>query len=114
VLGARRRFKEELGLQFTGGSVTVTYLGEVFANFGVYGIVIVPALIGALLSLLSSALRRYRHYSMYLPLIAAFSMSSKAIVSSGLLTPALYTLVPMLLVYALHYIGQELLRASSP
>ncbi len=105
--------KEELGMRFTGGGITVTYLGEAFANLGFYGILLLPVIVGTFMAMLSSVLRKVRHYHAFLPVAAVFAISSKAIVSSGILTPALYTLLPMSIALVFHFVAHELLRTSA-
>lgn len=86
--------KDELGLDFTGGSVTVTHLGELYANFGVLGVMAGSFLLGVALDLLSQYNRRfYQDYTSY-PLIFAIAITCKAIVSSGFVSPVLYIMVP--------------------
>lgn len=89
--------KDELGLDFTGGSVTVTHLGELYANFGILGVLAGSFLLGVALDLLSQYSRRfYRDYTSY-PLIFAIAITCKAIVSSGFVSPVLYIMVPFCL-----------------
>ncbi|MDD2338166.1 MAG: O-antigen ligase, partial [Geobacteraceae bacterium] len=93
--------KDALGLDFTGGSVTVTYLGEFYANFGYLGSVICSFTLGFILSLISSKLQRFYFVPAYYPLLFGITISAKAIVSSGLISPILYLLIPYLLTQCL-------------
>lgn len=89
--------KDALGLDFTGGSVTVTYLGEFYANFGYLGSVFCSFTLGFILSLISNKLKRFYFVPSYYPLLFGIAISAKAIVSSGLTSPILYLLIPYLL-----------------
>ena len=92
----------------------MTYLGEAFANFGIRGILFVPVMLGTLMAILSSELRRRRRNYAYLPLIAVVAISSKSIVYLGLLTPALYTGIPMLMACGVLFILHRVMRSASP
>lgn len=91
--------KDQLGLDFTGGSVTVTYLGEFYANFGIYGALFGAFITGLSLSIIAKYCKRYYYdYSKYQS-IFCISITCKSIVSSGIITPFLYIMLP----YAVYY-----------
>lgn len=89
--------KDQLGLDFTGGSVTVTYLGELYANFGEVGGLWGAFLLGTVLDVLSRYSRKfYDDYTCY-PTIFAIAITSKAVVSSGFISPILYIMIPFII-----------------
>lgn len=91
--------KDRLGLDFTGGSVTVTYLGELYANFGEIGALSGAFLLGVALDAISRYSKdHYYNYSNY-PFVSCIAITCKAIVSSGFVTPVLYLLIPFCLYY---------------
>jgi oligosaccharide repeat unit polymerase len=95
--------KDQLGLDFTGGSVTVTYLGELFANFGAAGALAGAFLLGVAMDAISRYNRKsYDDFRKY-PLIFCICITCKAIVSSGLVSPVLYIMVPFL-IYQLTFV----------
>lgn len=86
--------KDQLGLDFTGGSVTVTYLGEFYANFGIYGALIGAFLTGLILNIVAKYCKKYYYdYSNY-QTVLCITITCKSIVSSGIVTPFLYIMLP--------------------
>jgi oligosaccharide repeat unit polymerase len=86
--------KDRLGLDFTGGSVTVTYLGELYSNFGAFGALFGSFVLGVALDALSKySKNNYYNYCNYAQL-SCVAITAKAIVSSGFITPFLYLMVP--------------------
>ncbi len=93
-------FKEMAGYDFSGGSVTVTYLGEIFANFGWIGIV--PICFGygfGLTWLFYRLMRRISINNLMLLVICATTL--KSIVSSGIISVLLYETMMLLAIHML-------------
>ncbi len=105
--------KEALGLRFSGGGLTVTHLGEAFANFGWRGVVLVPLALGGALAVLGRVTRRWRRHAATLPLLAAIAVTAKAMVSSGIVTPVLYVLAPLAVAFVAHLLLAVGIRVGS-
>ncbi|HWR83513.1 MAG TPA: O-antigen polymerase [Candidatus Deferrimicrobium sp.] len=82
-------FKEQVGLDFSGGSVTVSYLGESYANFGWIGVVSIACICGFILAYLFYRFRICRNAE-GIVLLACLATSLKSIVSSGFVSVLLY------------------------
>lgn len=105
--------KEALGMTFSGGGLTITYHGDLYANFGYPGLYIGSFVWGAILSMISRfCFPKNLNSLIYL---ALFSMSLKGVVSSGFIPPVLYNLLPILVVIVLYRsISLVLQTASKP
>ena len=88
--------KDALEMEFTGGGLNQTYLGELYSNFSLLPALLGSFILGAMLQLLYGLMGMLRS-SLQLMLIMSFSL--KSIVSSGLVSPLIYMLAPYLLVY---------------
>lgn len=88
--------KEHLNMSFSGGGITITYIGELLLNFSMAPLFVAPFILGALFQALFLFMLRL-HLSMLVMLIISFS--TLAIVSSGLIPPALNMLAPMTIIY---------------
>lgn len=91
--------KEMLQMDFSGGGINQTYLGEFFTNFSLIPALFCSFLLGASLQLLYCLMCTMR-CSLQLMLIVAFSF--KSIVSSGVMSPLLYSLIPFILIYLVY------------
>jgi len=94
-------FKDAAGLVFSGGGVTVTYAGEIIANFGRYSLFVVSPLYFGLIYFLSIYTRSHGETAWSFTLVVIISLSLKAMVSSGLVSPILYIFIPFFFVYSL-------------
>jgi len=93
--------KDALGLDFTGGSVTITYLGEFYANFGYIGSIFCSFTLGFILSLISYNLKHLYYEPSFYPYLFGISITAKAIISSGIITPVIYVLIPYMLTHTI-------------
>jgi oligosaccharide repeat unit polymerase len=91
--------KDVLRMEFTGGGINQTYLGEFYSNFSLVPALCFSFLLGSILQLLYCLMGLMR-CTPQLMLIVAFSL--KAMVSSGLISPLLYSLIPFLLMYLIY------------
>jgi len=89
--------KEHLNMSFSGGGLTITYIGELLLNFSIAPLFAAPFFLGVLLQALFIFMLRF-HLSILFMLIVSFS--TMAIVSSGLIPPAINMLAPMIIIYA--------------
>lgn len=100
--------KEVLGLEFDGGSVTITYLGEAFVNFGLIGVLFYPIVMSILLTLMNFAFKTMvlkGGRKLYLDQAILFLMISfnlGGIVSSGITSIVLYNIAPAVCTYIFH------------
>lgn len=89
--------KEEMGLNFPGGGLTISLFGELYANWGPVVGVVVPAFVAIFLS----TLRGY--VSIRTPLDAAYvillSLSLGGFMQTGVMTPLLYNVMPLTALY---------------
>ncbi|MDQ3691562.1 MAG: hypothetical protein M3406_16325 [Chloroflexota bacterium] len=85
--------KEAMGLEFAGGGITISLLGELYANWGPVIAVIAPAVVAIGLSMVRGVL------SVRTPLDGAFvillSLSLGGIMQSGIVSPLLYSVLPL-------------------
>lgn len=92
-------FKEQAGFDFTGGSITVSYLGEIYANLGWVGVIPLAFLYGfGLVWLFYHFTRRRRPDD--LMLLVIFATTLKSVVSSGLVSVLLYETFMLLGIHA--------------
>lgn len=101
--------KDMLQLEFDGGSVTISYLGDGFINFGIIGLILYPIIFPVLYIKLNNFFRRIYlkenkihlgHAILYINIAIGLAGA----VTSGILSPVLYGIIPILLVYKLHTI----------
>lgn len=98
--------KDALGMEFSGGGINQTYIGEFYTNFS-----LVPALF---VSFLLGAVFQYLYHWMCIvsagPVVMLMvSFSLKGLVSSGLVSPVLYYLIPFFVVYVCYFLFYTLL-----
>ncbi|PAU62163.1 hypothetical protein BZL42_07365 [Pseudomonas indica] len=86
-------------MEFSGGGVNQTYLGEFYSNFSLIPSLLISLMLGAFLQL-SYCIMCMMRSTPQLMLVVSFSL--KSMVSSGLVSPLLYSLAPFLLVYFLY------------
>jgi oligosaccharide repeat unit polymerase len=98
-------FKEAMDLDFSGGSVTVSYLGEIFANFGWLGIIPIAFLYGFGLSYLYYRFTPKKNYN-NLIILVILATTLKGIVSSGIISVLLYDTLVLFLIHFL-FIGSQ-------
>lgn len=101
--------KDVLRLEFDGGSVTITYLGDAFVNFGFLGVIVYPIIFPLLYIKLNNIFRRIylKNNKIHLGhaiLFLTISLNLGGAVSSGILSPILYGICPMYIIYKLHTI----------
>ncbi|MDR2010305.1 MAG: oligosaccharide repeat unit polymerase [Bacteroidales bacterium] len=99
--------KETLQMEFDGGSLTITYLGDGFVNFGTLGLIVYPLLYTPFFLKLNKIFRtKYLKNNTILPghaiLFLNISISLGGTISSGILSPILYNVFPMYIVYKIH------------
>ncbi|WP_338875982.1 O-antigen polymerase [Spirosoma sp. SC4-14] len=99
-----------LKLDFDGGSVTITHLGESYINFGYAGIYIYPTIIS--FSLIKTHYSFKKKYLSYFPFVHTkkaviyllLSYSLSGLVSSGVTSVMLYKFIPFYIIYRIHLI----------
>ncbi|GAA3565985.1 hypothetical protein GCM10022395_15460 [Snuella lapsa] len=98
--------KELMGFSFDGGSITPSYLGISYVNFGVYGLVFSPLLLGFLSNLFYEVY--LSKFDLKIPsnliLLILISFNFGAVVTSGVMTVLIQNMTVIFLVYFL-YIG---------
>jgi oligosaccharide repeat unit polymerase len=106
-------FKDQAGLVFSGGSVTVSYLGEIFANFGWAGVI--PISFGYGFGLASLYVRRLslRHPDDFMFLVI-MTTTLKGVVSSGLVPVLLYDTMILLAVHGCYKACVWIAKAYAP
>lgn len=100
--------KEQLNMNFAGGSVTVGFAGEMYANFGHVGVYVGYFLFAFLLVWISKKLRNLTSSS-WLLLRYVVAMTAKGIAVSGVVSPILYVAMPFLFAFG---VGRLLVKAS--
>lgn len=83
--------KELMGKEFTGGSITVSFLGQLYADFGFLFSLLVIFIFGFVLQrifLVFSSIGRW------LPVLILFAITTKSMASSGIVSPIIYILIP--------------------
>ncbi len=93
-------FKDAAGLDFSGGSVTVTYAGEIIANFGFNLLFFFSTFYFLFIYFISLILSKKESIQSFILLVVS-SLAIKGVVSSGLITPFLYVFVPFLIGFVL-------------
>jgi oligosaccharide repeat unit polymerase len=86
--------KELMGLYFTGGSLTLSFLGQAYIDFGYIFALILIFLFGFLLHRIYRKTVLNPKFGIFLII---FSIYAKSTVSSGLVSPFLYTFIPTIL-----------------
>lgn len=87
--------KELFSLDFTGGSITTSLVGQAYIDFGMFGVAIIPFFIGYISQKVYVLfLKGY----MDIPTLLVISISIKAMASSYLITPILYIAIPSFVV----------------
>lgn len=105
--------KEALGLMFEGGSVTSSYLGVAYINFGLAGILAYPFFYGlSLQSLYLLFLNTQKLSLAKLILFLEISFSLWGVSTVGIATPILYFVVPFIVVYKVHAYSSYGLRKA--
>ena len=95
--------KDALGMTYEGGSLTTSYLGVGYLNFGLYGIAIYPFAYGFFLNTVYMMLVSKQCIStakLTLAILVSFSLGGA--VNTGLLPVALYTTLPIIVIYTIH------------
>ncbi|PCI07345.1 MAG: hypothetical protein COB77_04860 [Gammaproteobacteria bacterium] len=87
-------YKEVYGYDFSGGSITVTYLGEAFANFGYAGVFIFPLAIGFFVAIISYICQR-RITFIWMFVSIMMSLSLKGIINVGIGATLVGTVFPV-------------------
>ncbi|MCY1275180.1 oligosaccharide repeat unit polymerase [compost metagenome] len=101
--------KEIMGKDFSGGSITVSFLGQAYADFGFTFSLFVISLFGYIFQKFFLILSKN---GKNLPLLIVISITSKSMASSGIISPLIYTLLPCLIFLA-SWIGlRQILRAT--
>ncbi len=88
-------YKEEFGYMFTGGSITVTYLGEAYLNFGYIGVLVAPLLIGLFIAAVGRFFQQKNTFFwMFMSIMV--SLSLKGIINVGVGATFVGTLLPVI------------------
>jgi hypothetical protein len=98
--------KDALGMEFSGGGINQTYIGEFYTNFSLVPALFASFLLGAFFQFLYRWMCVVRA-SPAVMLIVSFSL--KGLVSSGLVSPVLYCLIPFFVLYFFYYFIYTLL-----
>jgi hypothetical protein len=88
--------KTEMGLEFPGGGVNKTYIGEAYSNFGILFSLMLAYVLGATFQFIYYAMLKYKAGAVVALLV---SISLKSIISSGIVTPIIYQLIPFIFTY---------------
>lgn len=88
--------KDYLGLEFSGGGVTITYIGDLLINFSLWPVFAFVFFLGFIFNV-SYYFMLVLGVSRCVMLIVSFS--SMAVISSGFVPPIINVLVPFLMVY---------------
>lgn len=83
--------KDVMGKDFTGGSITLTFLGQAYADFGFIISLILITLAGYISQ---KIFLRLTKQGRWLPLLIASSITIKSMTSSGIASPIIYVFVP--------------------
>jgi len=95
--------KERLGLEFAGGGVTQTIVGELFINWGWIGIIVGMFTMGIVFRILYHALTKDRLLSVpRFVLLVLLSTSLMGIISSGLVLVLLFDTLPLVAVFIIY------------
>jgi len=95
--------KERLGLEFAGGGVTQTIVGELFLNFGWIGLIVGMFTLGIVFRVLYYSLAKDRLLSApRFVLLVMLSTSLMGIVSSGVVLVLLFDTLPLITVFAIY------------
>lgn len=104
--------KDLMGLQFDGGSITPSYLGMSYVNFGVMGLIFSPLLLGFISNTFYEVYVAKRNlnkpYNLILLILISFNFAS--IVSSGIMTVLVQNISVLALVHFLFIILIKLLK----
>ena len=91
--------KEELGLEFDGGSVTSSFIGIGHINYGVFGALIYPFFYGFLLNLLYFFMKSWAVTRPRLVVIAIISISYGGSSIAGIFAPTIYHVLPVIIFF---------------
>lgn len=91
-------FKNAAGLYFSGGGVTVTYAGEIVANAGIYMLIPLAILYFIAIYIIDGLINKHKQTAIRYTHAFSISITAKSIVSSGIVSPILYTYIPMTMV----------------
>lgn len=105
--------KDELGLTFAGGSVTPTYIGEAYVNFGLIGVVAAPFIYGAFLQILYIATAGKGVTPVRSVVLLTISLSLMGIANMGIITPMLYGVAVYLTIYGFFVLVRSMLKTLS-
>jgi len=95
--------KERLGLEFAGGGVTQTIIGELFLNWGWIGSIVGMFTMGIVFRILYHALVKDRPISApRFVLLVMLSTSLMGMVSSGIVLVLLFNTLPLVAVFAVY------------
>lgn len=98
--------KDLMGLKFDGGSITPSYLGISFVNFGVTGLILSPILLGFISNMVYEIyiIKCNINKPSNLILLILISFNFAAIISSGIMTVAVQNMTIIILVHFLYII----------
>lgn len=109
-------YKDVFGYNFSGGSITITYLGEAYANFGTIGVLLFPVFLGFIVTFLAFLLQR-RGTFFWVFMSIMLSLSLKGIINVGLGATLVGTVLPVVvcvLCFFLARLGLLMLARKSP
>ncbi len=102
VPGAQPNFsmwlKDAMGLQFAGGGITIGITGESYANWGPIAAVVICLGTGAVFSQIHPRFRVRSHLDASFAVLLSLSLAG--IVQSGLTSVLLYSVIPLVALYA--------------
>lgn len=87
--------KELMGKEFTGGSITVSFIGQIYADFGPVVAIFFLFITGYLLQ---KAFINISNKKDKLSLLILISITAKSMASSGIVSPLIYIFIPCLLI----------------
>ena len=103
-------FKETMGLNFNGGGVNLTYLGEFLINFGLHSIFINSTILFVIIYLISHFTAKDNFSNFILRVI--FCSTIKSFVLAGLISPIINIFFPQILLFLLIIFISQLIRYS--
>lgn len=83
--------KEVMGKEFSGGSITLSFLGQAYSDFGLIASLLLILALGYFLQKIFITLSKK---GKWLPFLIVISITTKSMTSSGITSPIIYTLIP--------------------
>jgi len=103
--------KEQLNMSFEGGSVTFSYLGDAYINFGYIGVLFIPIIFGFFLNSIYLVLLKRRTVTLQrLIYISLISMGFAGSVNVGFMGPFIYNIIPIVLIVFMHKVFISIIK----